>query len=120
MDDVHEVGSKDPADPNVTPTRRRVSPADSTRMRELAEQIQGMLDELGNLTRSYTDLDDDDRTEYRFTPNRSRAHDNAGIYIEIVDGWSGGVPKTACFVYCQGADGAAYVECPCGSGALLC
>jgi hypothetical protein len=81
------VASAEPEDVNVTATRRRLSADDSMRMRELADQIQTMITELGDLTKSYTDLDDDDRTAYRFTPNLARAAGNAGVYIEIVDGW---------------------------------
>lgn len=112
----------DPLDPNVSTTRRRVSPKDSIRMRELTDQLRTLLDEMGRLTSAYTDLDvDDDRTRYRFAPNESRSLDNEGIYIAIVDGWQRGVPKTACLVYCQGhGPDASYVECPCGNGSLLC
>jgi hypothetical protein len=121
----HEhVAPTDPEDVNLTDNRRRVSAEDAVRMRGLADQIQTMVDELGALTRSYTDLDDDERTSYRFAPDLSRHGarkdgDSYGVYIEMVNGWHDGAPVTACFIYCREAS-VAYVESPCGSGSLLC
>lgn len=120
--DQHEgnqVAAAEPTHVNVTPYRRRVRAEDSVRMRELGDQIQTMITELGELAKSYTDLDDDDRTAYRYAPNLARAAGNTGVYIEVIDGWFQGVPQTACVVHCGGADSpVSYVENPCGSGSL--